>query len=152
MEKRRINWRIWAGFLTCIAGLLSYFLVFSKFPVTRDVPWVNFLLLSVGIALLGSGLRRAFKEPLQYRGKIVGSILTVLSLAGAGFFCFLIFYASKQLPKSAGAPRVGDRAPEFALADTRGEEVSLSSLMTSPLPDSKVPPKGALLIFYRGYW
>lgn len=152
MEKRRINWRIWAGFLTCIAGLLSYFLLFFKFPVTRDVPWVNFLLLAAGLVLLGSGLRRAFKEPQQYRGKIVGSILAVLGLAGAGFFCFLIFYASKQLPKSPGAPRVGDRAPEFALADTRGQQTSLASLMAAPLPGSKLPPKGVLLIFYRGYW
>jgi hypothetical protein len=76
----------------------------------------------------------------------------VFSVAAVGFFCFLIFYAAKQMPKATGAPKVGSRAPEFTLMDTDSKEVSLASLLATPLPDSATPPKGVLLIFYRGYW
>jgi hypothetical protein len=152
MNERRRNWNIWSGFLLCIFGFLSYPLLFARFPSTRDVPWANFLLLGAGLVLLISGIRRAFGQSQQYRGKIVGPILGVIGLAAAGFFCFLIFYASKQLPKSAGAPRIGQKAPEFVLRDTSNKEVSLASLMAMPLSSSQAAPKGVLLVFYRGYW
>jgi hypothetical protein len=152
MSERRHNWHVWAGFLLCIFGVLSYFLLFARFPSTRDVPWANFLLLAVGLALLISGISRAFRQGQQYRGKILGPILGVIGLAAAGFFCFAIFYASRQLPKSAGAPRVGRIAPEFVLKDTNNQDVSLTSLLTTPLPNSQAAPKGVLLVFYRGYW
>ena len=44
---------------------------------------------------------------------------------------------------AARAPKVGEHAPEFALADQRGEQVSLAEL----LHDGPV-----VLIFYRGEW
>lgn len=44
---------------------------------------------------------------------------------------------------AARAPKVGDRAPDFALPDQRGEEVHLTAL----LRESRV-----VLIFYRGEW
>jgi hypothetical protein len=151
MKQRRRNWHLWVGFLLSILGVLSYFLVFARYPVTRDTPWANYLILLAGIGLLISGLRRAYGQPQQFRGKIVGPILAVLGLAAVGSFCFLIFYATKQMPKATGAPRVGQKAPEFVLTDTNNKEVSLASLMT-PLPNSSTPPKGVFLVFYRGYW
>ena len=102
--------------------------------------------------MLASGVRRAFRQPEEYRGKIVGPILGVLGLAAAGLFCFAVFYGSKQIPVPAAAPRVGGKAPDFALVDTNNKETSLSSLLSTPLPNSQAPPKGVLLIFYRGYW
>ena len=152
MEQRRRNWHLWTGFLLSILGVLSYFLVFARYPVTRDVPWANYLILAAGIGFVISGLRRAYGQSQQYRGKIVGPILALLSLFVVGSFCFLIFYATKQMPKAADAPRVGQKAPEFVLTDTNSKEVSLASLMTTPLADSTAPPKGVFLIFYRGYW
>jgi len=152
MERRRRNWHLWAGFLLCIAGVLSYFLLFVRFPTTRDVPWANFIILAAGVLFLASGLRRTFGQPQQFRGRIVGPILAVLGLAAVGFFCFLIFYATKQLPKSAGAPRVGQKAPDFVLKDSNNKEVSLAGLISTPLPTSHAAPKGVLLVFYRGYW
>jgi hypothetical protein len=152
MDQRRRNWHLWSGFLLCILGVFSYFLLFAKFPLTRDVPWANFIILAAGVLFLFSGLRRAFGQAQQYRGKITGPILGVLSLAAVGSFCFLIFYATKQLPKSAGAPRVGQKAPDFVLTDTNNKEMSLASLMSTPLPTSHAAPKGVLLVFYRGYW
>lgn len=152
MEQRRRNWQLWAGFLLCILGFLSYPFVFVRYPITRDVPWSNFAILAAGLALVISGLWRAFGRPQEYKGKIAGPILGLFSLAAAGFFCFLIFYATKQLPKSADAPRVGQKAPEFVLTDSDKKEVSLASLLATPLPNSSGPTKGVFLIFYRGYW
>jgi hypothetical protein len=152
MNSRRSNWHLWAGFVVCLVGFASYFLVFVRFPVTRDVPWANFLLFGTGIAFLSFGLKRVFGPSQQGRGKVAGSILSLLSLISVGFFCYLIFYQTRQLPASAGAPRIGQRAPDFLLPDSDNNPVSLSSLLSTPVENSQVPPKGVLLVFYRGYW
>jgi len=59
------------------------------------------------------------------------------------FFAYEIFYVLRQVPLSAQAPRVGQRAPEFTLPDQNGKQVALSDLLS---------PNGAVLIFYRGHW
>src|SRR6266516_5779006 len=84
--KRRWNMSLWAGFFSVVIGLVSYVPFFSLFPITRDFPWVNLVLFAGGAAQLCSGLRRAFKDPEHYRGKILGPILAALSVAGIGFF------------------------------------------------------------------
>ncbi len=150
--KRRWNWYLWAGFLVSLVAFVSYLFVFANYPVTRDVPWASFLLFAVGGVLLVIGLQRALGQPRQYRGKIFGPILGVLSLATLGFFCYIIFVMTKQLPPPSTALVVGQKAPEFVLLDTNNNPVALSSLLTSPLPGSQTPPKGVLLVFYRGYW
>jgi hypothetical protein len=148
---RRWNWPIWVGFLISLAGFGSYTLL-ARFPLTRDVPWVNFLLFAAGLFLSIVGLKRAFGSPEQFRGKITGTILAALSLLIVSFFCFVVLYHTRQLPASASAPRVGQKAPEFELLDTNSKPVSLASLLATPLSKSQAPPKGVLLIFYRGYW
>jgi len=152
MEARRWNWHLWAGFLVCLVGFASYPVFFVKFPVTRDVPWVNFLLLAAGLAMLFYGFIRAFGDSAHYRGKISGPILGLLSVLIVGLFCYLIFFMARQLPASAGAPRVGQQAPEFELADINNQPVSLAKLLSTPLPGTGTAPKGVLLVFYRGYW
>jgi len=152
MKPRRWNWYLWAGFIVCLIALASYFFIFARFSVTRDVPWVNFLLFGMGAAFLFFGLKRAYGEPQQYRGRIAGPILSLLSFFALGFFCFLMFYQTRQLPASAGAPRIGHKAPEFVLLDANNKAVSLSSLLSTPLANPQAPPKGVLLVFYRGYW
>ena len=152
MNQRRWNWYLWAGSLLCLVAFASYFLLFSRFPVTRDVPWVNFLLFGTGVAFLFVGLKRAFGQPQQYRGKIAGPILGTLSLLILGVLCFAVFYQTRQLPASTGAPRVGQKAPEFVLPDTNNNPVTLSSLLSSASADTQARPKGVLLVFYRGYW
>jgi drug/metabolite transporter (DMT)-like permease len=152
MSERHWNWHLWAGFLLCLAAFVSYPFVFAKYPITRDVPWANFLLFAVGGVLLVVGLQRAFGRPQQYRGKITGPILGVISLAALGFFCYLVFYMTKQLPPPSTALQVGQKAPEFVLPDIDNNPVALSSLLTTPLPGSQTAPKGVLLVFYRGYW
>ncbi len=80
--KRRWNILIWGGFAFVIAALVSYIPVFALFPVTRDVPWVNYLLFFLGGFLLAVGIMRAFRDPEHYRGKISGSILAGFQIVG----------------------------------------------------------------------
>ncbi len=140
--KRKWNWPLWAGFVVAVGGLFSYEF-FASFPVTRDFPWANLLLFASGAALLLFGLFRAFGRPQVYRGKVFGSILTILAFALFAFFSYEIFYVLHQVPLSAQAPKVGQRAPSFVLPDQNGRRVALADLLS---------PGGAVLIFYRGYW
>jgi hypothetical protein len=151
--KRHRNLSLWVGFLLVLAGLVSYVPFFSLFPITRDFPWANLLLFAGGAVLLWAGLRRAFRQPELYRGRIFGSVLAVLSVAGIGFFAYGLFYLARQLPSSTGAPRVGQKAPEFALLDQNGKQVALSDLLTSSRTGAAgARARGVLLIFYRGHW
>ena len=151
MSKHRWNWYLWAGFVLCLVGFASM-PVLARFQATRDVPWVNFLLFVAGLAFLFVGLRRAFGQPQQYRGKIIGPILGAFSVLIVALFCFVVFFQSRQLPASTGAPKVGGKAPEFVLLDTSNKPVSLSSLLSTPFMNTQMPPKGVVLVFYRGYW
>ena len=140
--KRKWNWSLWIGFVFVLAGLFSY-PFFAQFPVTRDFPWANLLLFAIGGILLVPGLVRAFGKPQLYRGKIFGPIFALLSLLIFSFFAYELFYVLRQVPASMSAPRVGEKAPEFALLDQNGTQVALADLIS---------PKGAVLIFYRGHW
>ena|ERR1700674_5464393 len=155
MRKVRWNWPVWLGLVFSMVAFVSYFLVFARFPVTRNVPWANFLLFGAGAAFLRVGLKRVLGGAQPLRGKIVSSILTLLSVSIFGVFCFVIFHATRQLPASLESPKIGQKAPEFALRDTDGNLVSLSTLLSTPLDPaspSRSAPKAVLLIFYRGYW
>jgi hypothetical protein len=154
--KRGWNWLLWAGFVLVLVGLVSYIPFFAQFPITRDFPWVNLLMFAAGAALLGVGLSRAFGKPDQYRGRIFGSALALLSVLGIGFFCWGVFVEARHLPASAAAPRLGQKAPDFTLPDQDGRPVTLAGLLstpaTGPAGPAAVRPNGVLLIFYRGYW
>ena len=156
---KRLNWQIWIGFLLSIFAFLSYPLVFVNWAVTRDFPWANLLLFAIAAVLLFIGIRRAFAPDRRLVSKIVSSVLATLSLLVLGMFIFVAFVASRWLPTSNGAPQVGQKAPDFSLANANNKSVSLSELLSSPIT-SEPPasaggpraPKGVLLIFYRGYW
>src|SRR5258706_4119483 len=150
MKIQRFNWPVSAGFLLSLFALLSYPFVIVNGPLTRDFPWVNLLLFGFAAVLLFVGARRAFAPERHKRSKIVASILTTLSAAVLGFFVFTFFVGSRWLPASHGAPQVGQKAPDFLLADTNNKQVSLAELLSSQLKGK--PAKGVLLIFYRGYW
>ena len=135
--KRRFNWPLWSGFLLTVVAFFSYYGFFSQFPLTRDVPWVSFLLLLLAVALLVTGWRRAQR-------KVLASIVMVLGLLVTGFFTFLVTAGSKGLPLSNLAPEVGEKAPAFTLPDTQNRPVALNDLLHGS--------NGVLLVFYRGHW
>ena len=142
MMKKNWNWSLWVGFVFVLLGFLSY-TFFVQFPATRDFPWANFLLFAVGGILLFTGLGRAFGNPKFYRGKIFGSIFTAIAFLLFAFFAYEIFYVLKEVPLSAQAPRVGEKAPDFTLPDQNAKPVALHDLISE---------NGAVLIFYRGHW
>jgi hypothetical protein len=110
------------------------------------------LLAGVSLIFLVRGLQRAFGQPRVYLGKILSSILALVSLLLVGVAIFSFFQA-RAIPASAGAPKVGQTAPDFTLADTSGQAVSMAQLFAPAADGSQVvPPKAVLLIFYRGYW
>jgi len=162
MNIKRFNWQIWAGFVLTIVAGFSFPFFFVNFPLTRDFPWANLLLFAAAAALLFFGLKRAFAATKSEDGgpkrstlsKIVASGLTILSVLIIGLFMFSFFVMARWLPPSTGAPSVGQKAPEFTLSDSTGKTVSLSELISSPIPAqaNTSAPKGLLLIFYRGHW
>jgi hypothetical protein len=60
------------------------------------------------------------------------------------FFSYVFFYQLRQVPPSTGAPRVGQKAPDFTLLDQDGKDVALGDLVSRS--------KAVALIFYRGFW
>ena len=135
--KQRFNWALWTGLILAAVAFASYFLFFARFPVTRDVPWANFLLFVIAVALLVTGWRRAPR-------KILPSIVAALGIIVIGAFTFLVTAGTKNLPLSDRAPAVGEKAPAFALSDTANRTVSLGDVLNGS--------NGVLLVFYRGYW
>ena len=89
-------------------------------------------------ALLIVGLFRAFGRPQVYRGKIFGSIFAVTAVL------LVALYSLRQVPASGGAPRVGQKAPDFFLLDQNGKPVGLGDLLSGS--------RAVVLIFYRGFW
>ena len=152
MDVRRFNWPLWIGLLVTLIGGFSYIAVFIWFPLTRDFPWVNLLLFLVALVLLWKGVRRGFARDRAHprRSKIITSLVTMFSVAIIALFLFSYFVFARLLPPSTGAPQVGQKVPEFTLPDATGRQVSLNELLTAPINGKA--PKGALLIFYRGYW
>jgi len=142
--KRRWNIPIWVGFTFVIAAVFSYIPLFALFPVTRDVPWANYLLFLIGGFLLAIGVMRAFRDPERYRGKLSGSLFACLSVAVFGLFVFGLAYASKRIPSPESALRPGTVAPPFTLLNTAGRQVTSSEILKTH--------RALVLIFYRGYW
>jgi hypothetical protein len=146
--EKRSSHLLWLGLLFTLLGPLCNGLYFLGFPANAVV-WVTLLLPAVGLAILLTGVRRAFQQS-NVRRKVGGSIaagLSVLVLAGSVGFFFL----ARHLPKpSASAPQVGQRVPDFTLPDSNGRSVSLSQLLAGS--NASASPKAVLLVFYRGYW
>ena len=113
------------------------------------MPALSLVFAVVAIIFLAIGLKRAFAQPPIYRGKIFTVVLTVIALFPVALTAFA-FVASRKLPSSTAAPQIGQKVPDFTLADTSGKLVSLDQLLSAP--SRSQPPKAILLIFYRGYW
>jgi hypothetical protein len=139
---------LWLGLLFTLLGPISNGLYFLGFPASAVV-WITLLLPAVGLVLLLIGLRRAFGQS-PYGAKVGGAIAVALSVlvlaASVG-----VLVLSRRLPQpSTATPQVGQRVPDFTLPDSTGNPVALSQLLAGS--NAGGPPKGVLLVFYRGYW
>lgn len=135
---RGFNFLALAGPLLAVVGLLSYFLYFSMWPVFRDFPWLNLLILAgaVGVSLMAwprarSGLGRA--------GAGAGLFVSVALL---GLLCFYAFHLSYQLPDAGRVVDDGTRIPAITLASWDGEQIDVAAAANDKL----------ILVFYRGHW
>ena len=148
MERRR-NLLLWAGFLTILLAIvINVPAVFVAIPGQHAAVWLTIVIPIVALLLVILGLARSFRRPAIYRGKVIGSILTVVAvLILAGSVFGLVF--SRRIPAANQAPQIGQKAPDFTLSDSHGQQVSLAELLK---PANAPQPKAVLLIFYRGYW
>ena len=141
---------LWLGLLICFVGAFSNIFYFLNPPVQAALPWINLLVPIAGFAIVVFGLWRAYAHPEAYGGKVLGPVFAIICLILAGGSTSGFFHA-RDLPRSTGAPHVGQKAPDFTLADSDGRRVSLSQLLSGAGEKSNAP-KSVLLIFYRGYW
>ena len=149
-----MNWPVWAGLLLSLIALFSVPLAFFLLEVPSNFRWVCLALYAIAAVLLVIGLRRAFSGGSR-KAKVAAAVATTLSVVICALFIFATFVISRWLPASTGAPHVGQKAPEFSLADTSGKLTTLSELLSTSNNQQTAGtqhPRGVLLVFYRGYW
>lgn len=158
IAERRRNWAPWLALLFILVAMGLNAATFMTARGTLAILWLGLAAGLVALVYSIIGIKRAFGQPSVYGGKISSSIFGVLALLFCGLMAFG-WFGARALPASAGAPHVGQKAPEFTLADTQGNNVSLTQLLgrdgavkMAATGASNTPPKAVLLIFYRGYW
>ncbi len=169
ITERRRNRAPGLALLLALAAMLSNGAFFLGLPGQQVIPWLGLALTIAALVYAVLGTLRAFRQPQVYGGKVSSSILGVVALLIGGLSVFASVHA-RDLPAAAGAPQVGQKAPDFTLADTSGNKVSLGQLLgkgdASALAGSgnagssagaasnasAAPPRAVLLVFYRGYW
>lgn len=164
ITERRRNRAPWLALLLAVVAVLSNVGFFVSMPGQGALVWVGLVLAVAALVNAAVGVMRAFRQPQVYGGKVSSSILGMIALLLCAFVGFA-FATARALPASSGAPHVGQKAPDFTLADTSGAKVSLKQLLgktSGPLVTAltnsnatsatATPPKAVLLIFYRGWW
>jgi hypothetical protein len=140
---------LWLGLLITIAGVLSNWLYFLGLPGQEIFPWINVLVPAAGLVVLLVAVRRAFVSPETSGGKILAPVFAIFSAVVFAGSVWGLHHA-RDIPAASGAPRVGEKAPDFTLADEDGQATSLSQLLDST--GKAQLPKAVLLVFYRGFW
>ncbi len=146
---RRKNLAPWWGLLCALSAIGCNVALFLGSTAQAALPVLSLIFAGVAVMFSVIGLRRAFGQPQIYRGKVLSVVLTVVTLLPVALTAFA-FVAARKIPSSAAAPQVGQRVPDFTLADISGKPVSLDQLLSSS--SGVQAPKAVLLIFYRGYW
>ena len=134
------NHALWLGPLAAVIGLLSYYSFFAQWPMFRDMPWANLLILAVAIYISFTGLRRAWPlggwhRPAGIFGMFVSVALTLVLL----LYCFVLSY---QLPPAELVMKQGGQIPGVTLVANDGSDVNLGEAAADRL----------ILLFYRGFW
>src|SRR5437899_6153347 len=126
--ERRRNRAPWIALLLALAAMLSNAGFFLGLPGQKAIPLLSLALAIAALVCAVIGVARALRQPLVYGGKVSSSILGVVSLL-IGVFAGFAFIQARSLPVATGAPQVGQKAPNFTLAETHGIQVSLDELL-----------------------
>src|SRR5215469_9983969 len=122
---------LWWGIAVAVLGALSNGLYFLYPPGQAALPWINLIVPLAGLIIVLVGVWPAFAQPEKSRGRWRGTIFSIVCLVLATGTTFGFFHA-RDLPVSAGAPGVGQKAPDFILVDSNEETVSLQHLLSAP--------------------
>ena len=138
IEARPMKHLAWIGPVIAVPGFISYWAYFSMWPIFRDVPWLNMLILGGAIALSVVAVRNA-APGWGRRGSIAGLLFSTLLLTLLCAYCFVLSY---QLPDPKRVVDDGTRLPAITLASWDGSEIDLAEAASDKL----------ILVFYRGFW
>jgi hypothetical protein len=136
----RTNHALWGGPLLAVAGLVSYFALFARWPVTRDVPWLNLPMVWGGALIALAGAVTAFKRGGWRIG--AGALGSLLALGCAALLTFYCFVLSAQMPDAGEGSAEGAQFPTLVLAAHDGTEVDLGEISGGKL----------MVVVFRGAW
>jgi hypothetical protein len=148
----RANSSLWLGLTAGLAAVLCNFAFFLNPPAQSAIPWLSLALAVVALIFLALGVKRLFAHPRTIATRILGVVVVLFSLLLSVGSIFG-FFKARAVPPSTDAPQIGQKVPDFTLADTHGQSVSLAQLFAPASGEASTSaPKAVLLIFYRGYW
>ena len=136
---RRVPW-VFLGALLAVAGLLSYFTVFVRFPDLRDSASLNLGLTGIGALIAFVGWLSHRREGL-FR-KCTAAFGLIVALLSAVLLWGYVFKLSSMLPAITATTATLEQAPDFLLTASNGRVVQLSEFRGKPV----------VLVFYRGFW
>jgi len=137
---RQLIWAPWIGLLLALLAMLSNGVYFLGLPGQRALPILGVALVIAALVCAAAGILRTLRQPQRYGGKVSSSILGVISL----LLCVLAAFTSmhsRDLPEATAAPQVGQKVPDFTLADTHGIKLSLGQLLGKEHVTLVAPPR-----------
>lgn len=134
--------KLWIGPLIAIAGLLSYFTYFVRFPSFRDSAWLNLVLVGLGLGLSIGALGQRGGEEFSKGSKGLAWGALLVSGLSAGLLFFYVFGLSKQMPEVRDETLALASVPAVTLQDQHAQAYALGTSMG----------KGRIITFYRGHW
>lgn len=139
-EPRFRNHLLWLAPILALFGFLSYFLIFIRWPLLREVPFVNFAILLVAAIAAVLAARRARGRARWQRWTSLALLPLPFLLAGMlALFC--VRGSALPPPPSAGLV-AGAAVPDLRVLDHHGGEVSMAELSQGRV----------VVVFFRGAW
>jgi cytochrome oxidase Cu insertion factor (SCO1/SenC/PrrC family) len=118
-----------------LAAITAY-VSLLRVPLVRNHPEAYVVAFAVATALAAFAVVRARRRRWP---AWLALALSGLLLIGGAWFDFVV----ARVPVTPSVLRVGERPPDFRLADASGQPVTLSDYRGR---------KPVVLVFYRGYW
>jgi hypothetical protein len=121
--------------VVALAAITAY-VSLLRVPLVRNHPEAYVVAFAVATALAAFAVVRARRRRWP---AWLALALSGLLLIGGAWFDFVV----ARVPVTPSVLRVGERPPDFRLADASGQPVTLSDYRGR---------KPVVLVFYRGYW